>query len=246
MVVLLVACGDDEKLPVRNPASAAALLERAESFIYSPLDEGLDSLSFHQSLLFPGLKTGTITYDFRAPRSVAFQIDLDPAIPDREDQKASILENQWRYLWRFLGLQLGRPLTCMGDRLEAAFVDGPASRQIVLTPDPDSDLAPRLVKILCCFEPEEDLLKSMEAFFEKGDSMMLEFVYKPYKTTDLRLIDFVERWLKTPFGDQKSKEIYRYQEIEGFHLVTSLMTQTQVMGRVHESESIFSRFKINQ
>ncbi len=229
-----------KKSKTGNSAAVNALI-KAEQKIYSPLNNGLKTLSFDMPVKFPSMTLGHISYHFQAPNKANFKVHFKERIDKAGPVKASFLANKYVRLWDDIGRQLGRPLFFFLDQCMVTFAEEGKENRILLTPLKGTELAKSTKEILCAINAE-GFIESISKTPLRGGPETRKYTYKKYKESDLSLVETVVKQVESFLGKQEIRQTYCYHEIGGIPLVKYFSI------KINNDESKFgyTNFKVNE
>jgi len=234
-----------EETITTDPAALDAL-KKAESKIYSPLKEGLKTLSFDQKLSFPNVgDLGTISYWYEVPSKMEMKVNVDESNPMAGQIKSSVEQQKLMSMQENLGLQLGKPFSLLLQMCHVTYDEEGQTNRIRLTPKAKSQFAKTVDKMIITIAAEgqfKGLGVSAKISLLQGVSVVQKISYKKFKETPLFILEKLEMEMDTPFGAQTVVKEVTYTEVEKMTLVKNV--KTKAMGQ--EFDAPFVNFKINQ
>lgn len=243
----------------KSDPEAVAFLKQAEARMYSPLREGLRTLSFYRSEEVEGMPASPckVRLYFKAPDKRAFKIEFEkadiPAIPGvSPGDQAKFLENaaaaasamqETKYL-DTLGLYVGNFITHDLDQYRVRFLgDRKGPKRIRCDANPGSPLSKYINARDLIFD-ESGLLSAVKIINAQGNTQMVKVHLKELKGTDQYVFDRFEIEMHTIQGRQKVIQAFTYGEVKGYHLIMN--TKMKVQGLDLEVKIPTHDVKVNE
>jgi hypothetical protein len=211
VVLSCLGTGYPEEKEVKSDPRAVDFLMNAETLLYSPVREGLQTLSFSRPLNTQMGALGVERYYFKAPDRYGFALEVDdpeikPLLANRERSAAETLS---MYLGTFITLNLDQCIVQFLDRTE----DSVRVRCRVKKGSPLRDFISMRDLI---FDPD-GRIQSIKYIYARGETQTWKVHLK--KRGDLYLLDRLEMKTAMEQGSYTTVQRFVYEETEGFLLV---------------------------
>ena len=218
-----LVCAQDQKKTGSGDPKAIEFLRQVEMKIYSPVREGLKTLSFSRLLNTKIGDIGKENYWFKAPDRYKYEIELNQDHPQRAALEETMKTDKWINEVKglsTLGIYLGTYMTRNIDEFEVNFIGLKTNTaRIRCKVKPDSWLAPYHHSYDFIFD-ETGMLRAIKTIDATGNTQMQQYRFMKLKDTELSYLHQVELMTNTPQGTLKAVQTFHYKEIKGFHLIT--------------------------
>ncbi|MFH1999391.1 MAG: hypothetical protein ABIK28_06905, partial [Planctomycetota bacterium] len=201
---------------------AVRFILEAESKIYTPIREGLETIRFSRPLATPLGVIGMERYAFRAPDRIEFSREFNEEVPGIEEiRKAMSVDpkaNQMR-AEQTISMYLGTFLTYRLDEFQVCFLASSAdSVRIRCKAKPGSASGEQISYKDMIFTPE-GLIQKIKIVNNQAMTQTIQITLKEMESIGQYLLDQVEISNDNPANPMKTTQHFFYEKIKGFQIV---------------------------
>jgi len=234
------------KAAKHNPDAVRFIKEAAHN-IYSPIREGLETLSFSRPMATPMGLIGMEHYNFIAPDKLTYKRDFNEQIPGIDEiRQAMSLDpkaNQLR-AEQTVSMYLGTFLTYRLDEFDVVFLESSADSVRIRCKAKPGTTSADSIGVKDMIFSSDGLIRKIKLVDKQGLTQTYAFTLKEKKDSGEHLLDAVEISSDTPTNPMKTKQFFFFDEIKGLQIVVK--SEVEIAPMKQRIQFISQNLRINE